>query len=259
MAIKRIQIAPVVAEILGRCTVQGDAVILPEGHIDNRDLYLAVDKVLKALGGKWNKGRRAHIFAAGLGEQLTEALAAGHVVDQKKTLEQFFTPEALAERMASLAGIGPGMHVLEPSAGDGRLVRAALAAGAAFISAVEIDPKLAEVLGQFMWGQHAGGVFCDNFLSWWPPSPIPIDVVLMNPPFSANQDIAHFYRAFELLRPGGVIVALMSPHWRFAEDHASQQFRAHMINGDAVIEDVPEGTFKESGTGIRTVMVRMVK
>ncbi len=32
--------------------------------------------------------------------------------------------------------------------------------------------------------------------------------VIMNPPFSHGQDIRHILRAFSLLRPGGVLVAV---------------------------------------------------
>ena len=46
-------IPPEVAEILQSSTIEGPLLKLPEGKLD-RDLYVKVANVLKALGGKWN-------------------------------------------------------------------------------------------------------------------------------------------------------------------------------------------------------------
>lgn len=66
-----------------------------------------------------------------------------------RALSQFMTPSSLAEQIAQWAGDGiaprsslQGVSVLEPSAGDGSLVRALLSRGAE-VYAVEIDPQLA--------------------------------------------------------------------------------------------------------------------
>lgn len=272
---KSVTIDPEVGAILARCEVSGNLVILPKGQLE-RDLYVRVDKVLKALGGKWDRKAGGHVFARGIGPDLAAALAAGEAVDQKRTREQFFTPEETAEHMADMLGIDRGAHVLEPSAGEGRLVAAARAAGAEIVTAVEIDERLC---GQMVEANREHGlyVFCADFLQWTPISPVPIDFVMMNPPFSRNQDIAHVRRAFDLLRPGGRLASIMSPHFTYAEDAPSREFRdligyPHrtqpgrglcMGNSDLVreclIEQLPERAFRAEGTDISTVLVMIEK
>lgn len=278
MAIKTVQIGDDAAEVLRRGKWNGSIFTLPPGELP-RPLYEAIDKVLRALGGKWSRSLRAHTFTADQRAQLEAALAAGQAVDQKRTMEQFWTPDDLADRMVQLAGVADGQHVLEPNAGNGRIVRAALAAGA-WVTAVEISNDLAfdlPALDQI----GALRVINQDFLSWEPPADLdPIDVVLMNPPFSRNQDIEHVARAFNFLRPGGVLAAIMSPHFTFAQDAASRAFRKligfpdefrmpehtppHNFAGsfavvDAMVALLPAGTFSLEGTGVNAVLVMIEK
>jgi predicted RNA methylase len=286
---KTVSISPAVADVLRRSTVtalhSGRATVaLPPEQLD-RLLYEAVDKVLRALGGKWNRSKRVHDFADGLGEQLSDVLAAGRVVDQKKSLEQFYTPADLAARMVRAVDVGPGDYALEPSAGTGSIVKTLLAAGADVV-AIEIDPRNAATLAQL--GRDFTGVEYSvehaDFLTMPPlhflhPGLVP-SVVVMNPPFSNNQDIAHVTRAFDMLAPGGRLAAIMSPHFTFAKDKASIVFR-HLIGyperlvaevapsfvaamsspqvEDASVNLLPAGTFREAGTNVSTVLVVLKK
>lgn len=272
----QIQISAEVRGVLARCTVQGNIVVLPDGQLQP-PLYRAVNKVLEALGGKWNRSAGGHVFAQGVGDQLADALQAGAVVDQKRNAEQFFTPADLAARMAKMA-VQRGDHVLEPSAGMGVLIRAALDRGAEFITAVESDAILAGVL-ESMVPKHGSGLWLGDFLQWKPVARAPINVALMNPPFSNNQDIAHVQRAFGFLRPGGQLVAIMSPHFTFAQDRASREFRALIdfpdglrlgdctgvqlgsscAAADASVEMLPAGTFRAEGTNVASVLVHIIK
>lgn len=253
---KKVAITPEVASILSRATVEGNAVRLPDEQLD-RPLYEAVDKVLKALGGKWNRSARGHVFAAGIGDQLGEALAAGHAVDLKKTHEQFFTPAALAAEMVALAEIQPGMTVLEPSAGGGGLIEAvAQAHSTAIIYAIELDEGLCAAL-RTKWGGRAV-VDQGDFLSL-PATLRPIDRVLMNPPFSNGQDVEHVRHAFGMLSPGGKLVAIMSPHPFFAKDRRSAEFRQWLQHHQGGFRALPAGTFSESGTNVGTYLVSVTK
>ena len=56
----------------------------------------------------------------------------GSIVDPKKERQAFYTPPALARLIARAARLKPGIHVLEPSVGEGALVKACL----------EIEPDL---------------------------------------------------------------------------------------------------------------------
>jgi len=246
-----------VADVLRRSTVDGSILRLPDGKLDP-DLYRQVDKALKALGGKWDRRTRGHVFAKPIGDDLTAALDTGMAVDRKKTLEQFFTPPELAERMVRLAGVHMGTHVLEPSAGGGNLIRPAIACGAV-VTAVEIDPMLCASLVHIE-GAH-GSIFAFNadFVGWQPTSLIPIDVVLMNPPFSAGKDVAHVRHAWSLLREGGELVAIVGPHAFLSKDRASVAFRAFLEEIDASCEVLPAGTFKHSGTMVGAQLIVATK
>ncbi len=216
-----------------------------------RDLYERVAKVLKALGGKWNRKANATVFPHDAEEALAAALDDGEAVDVKRTLEQFFTPPDLARRMAQ--GIrGGGNRILEPSAGDGALADAVREVCDVEPFCVEKDERLSGVLES-----KGYPAVCADFLELrlsavW-------DAVVMNPPFSNNQDVEHVRRAFCLLRPGGNLVAIMSPHWTFAVDAMSKSFRQWTVDKIVSQEALPAGTFRDSGTDVRAVLVTLRK
>lgn len=66
--------------------------------------------------------------------------------------------------------------------------------------------------------------------------------VIMNPPFSHGQDIRHILRAFSLLRPGGVLVAVCLNGPRQQEK---------LLPFSDVREELPRGTFAYAGAFFR--------
>lgn len=247
-------IEPEVLDVLKRSTIDGTSLKLPE-QLD-RTLYTKVDKVIKMAGGKWNRGAGAHLFPKDVRELFGLVLETGTITDKKVQFQQFFTPPELADRMVgrlkAYLGHYFGVSIfLEPSCGNGSLVSALLRAGVKnhAIMALEIDPEVVDPnlgdvnIGDFMAYPFAGG----------------FDGIVMNPPFTGGQDIAHVTRALELLRPGGVLVALMSPHFTFADNAKATRFRVLLEDLNAEVEEVAAGTFKESGTDIRTIMVTVSK
>lgn len=249
----QVAVSAEVAAVLSAAVIDGAAVKLT-GSLD-RKLYAATDKVLQALGGKWDKRAKAHVFPRDAGALLDAALADGRVIDTKKALEQFDTPHDLARRMARMAAIGPDDWVLEPSAGIGNLIRA-IGPEHPNMLAVEIDHARFRVLQQF------GSLRAVNmdFLQYAaPPMQPTFDAVLMNPPFSRNQDIKHIRAAWSLLRPGGRLVAITSPHWRFAQDRESADSRGWFAEIGASDEDLPAGTFKDSGTQVGSRLIFATK
>lgn len=171
----------------------------------------------------------------------------------------FPTPPELARRMAYLAdacGLD-GKRVLEPSAGTGNLIRAAIdsATGAdnLKITAVEIDRNLIEALKlqrQRTIGANTGNfeIKTGDFLQYspaddgWPPQHF--DAVLMNPPFDHGSDIDHIKHALQFLKPGGRLVAICANGPR-------QQ--AELKPLASTWEELPAGTFE--GTNVRTVLL----
>jgi predicted RNA methylase len=247
---KRVAIPPEVAAVLSTVTCTGNAVVLP-AQLD-RPLYEATDKILRALGGKWNRGRKAHVFASDPALVLADALGAGSVVDRKVSLQLFETPAEIAARMAS--GLLPGAAVLEPSAGTGRLVRAALEAGAARIQAVEIDEANCQAITSLFASVQVRRA---DFLSLHPQDLPSADAVLMNPPFKGGLDIKHVQHALRFLRPGGSLTAIMSPHAFQADSRPARDFRALVTELGGQVETLPAGTFKDEGTTVETRLIRL--
>jgi phospholipid N-methyltransferase len=158
----------------------------------------------------------------------------------------FPTPPGLAVRMVELAGIEAGDRVLEPSAGTGNLARAIRnAVPDAHLDLIEIDPRLCSIL-------QASGfeVSCSDFLAAsmpiCPDSEGGHDRVLMNPPFSKGQDVAHILHALKFLKPGGRLVALCANGPR-------QQAELRPLA--TTWEELPEGTFADQGTSVRAVLM----
>jgi predicted RNA methylase len=254
---KTVKIDPAIEPILrGGLKVAGDRVQITQ-QLD-RAAYVAANKVLEALGGKWNRSAKAHIFQRDAQSILDEALGNGQteVIDTKKTFQQFDTPIELASEMAILAEIGPDTTVLEPSAGAGRLLLAALeSARMENLTAIELDAErsarlVTRFVGALIYPQA-------DFLEWADRAAghRAYDVVLMNPPFAGNQDIAHVRRAWQFLKPGGRLVAIMSLHSAFASDRASQEFRGWLSEIEGTTRDVAPGTFSESGTEVRAQLI----
>ena len=74
------------------------------------------------------------------------ALLAAHGLRPRKALGQHFVVDPnTVRRIARVAGVGPGDRVVEIGAGLGSLTLALLETGAG-VTAVEVDPRLAEVL-----------------------------------------------------------------------------------------------------------------
>lgn len=180
------------------------------------------------------------------------------MVDTKRTNEQFFTPHEVEARMMSYLPNLAGATVLEPSAGSGRLVRAALLAMAGRVDAVEIDPVLLESL-RHEFRSRTVRVHAGDFMGW--ANPEQYDFVMMNPPFSRGTDMAHVRKAYGHLKPGGRLVSVMSTHWTFAATAAAQTFRdwKDSHGKPAVWEPLPEASFASSGTRVPTGLLVLDK
>lgn len=242
-----------VADVLRRMTFDGVVAKLPPGQLD-RKLYEKVNAVLTAIGGKWNRNAGGHVFPFDPQGFISDALGTGKAVHRKKALQFFETPEPLAQRMADLAKIGTGNLVLEPSAGTGRLARAAIEKGGRVV-AVDIDPTNVDALR----GLDVIGAHLNDFLLWRTSQGHVFDAVIMNPPFTGNQDIRHIQAAWGLLRPGGRLVAIASAHAFIGQEADCAAFRAWIGDIGATVELLPAKTFAASGTDVATWLISATK
>lgn len=265
MRTKTVPITDEVAAVLRRCTFTESTVALPPEQLP-RPLYDAVNKVLDAKGGKWNRSKKVHVFPENVDPRtvFADALASGTIVHDKKTRQAFYTPVTIAALVAKRAMIEPKQAVLEPSAGEGALIQAALAASPGLVVAVEIDAAACERLraefpaetvrvveGDFLRFQPATGIGRS------PPNALAtVDRIVMNPPFTGGQDVEHVRHAFRFLKPNGRLVAIMSGSVQTNTTRAYVEFHDWLKRHteDRAFEKLEPGAFKESGTNVQAVL-----
>lgn len=247
-------LSPEVTDVLRRSTITGNVLVLPPEQLD-RKLYDAVNKALINAGGKWTRGK-GHAFSSDPRAKLGLMLEAGVSVDEKKKFQAFYTPAILAARVIELADVS-GKCVLEPSAGVGALIKESFAQGAEHVSAVELNPETFLKLGDIdAPPMDKPGVrfaaYEADFLALTMRHLPAFDRVVMNPPFTKGQDIKHVAHAYQFLRPGGRLVAIMAPT-SITKPAFARAFPKGL--GPTKIEPVPAGAFRESGTDIATVII----
>lgn len=161
----------------------------------------------------------------------------------------FQTPPPLAARLVGLLSLLPGAHVLEPSAGLGRILDAlARTPIPPSVTAVEAAPQCAAEL--FRQDRPAVRIIQRDFLSCTPEGLGTFDAVAMNPPFHMRSDVAHIRHALTFLRPGGTLAALCMD-----TRHRHEALRPLA----ATWETVPAGTFVAEGTHVPCVLLSIVK
>lgn len=168
----------------------------------------------------------------------------------------FPTPAHIVDKMIDLAGIEGGDNILEPSAGTGAILEGLRKAGTSKqgvkdyeteykISAYEIRPSLVDICKR-----KRLPVVCADFLEIINYGNYYFDVILMNPPFDKGIDIKHINHALKFLMDGGTLVAICA--------NGSRQRAAFMDRAEHW-EDLPEGTFKEMGTGVNSALMVLRK
>lgn len=249
-----------VLDILGQCNVEGSILFLPPVQLDRKD-YVAVNKVIENMGGKWNRKAKGHVFQDGddPAEMLEVVLLTQEVRDLKKEYQFFPTPKPIIDRLCKLAElekIGPATVVMEPSCGDGRMVDAILEYHPGGLACYELNPDMAKHLDSKPYA-----VEYIDFLavSREELGALGVDRVVMNPPFTKHQDIDHILHAFELMNDGGILASVVSESPFFRSDKKSVGFRTFLEEHNAEVYKLDAGAFHESGTEIPTRLVKIVK
>lgn len=222
------------------------------GQLD-RPLYTRTNKVLEAAGGKWNRKAQAHVFETEAAERIEQIILTGDVVVPKDDFEFFPTPESVARHVMHFADIQDGMMVLEPSAGRGALALTAKAAASnVIVDMYELMPANNKHLHSL--NIPLSSVAAPSDFLTVTPNPI-YDRVIMNPPFSRQADIKHVCHALKFLKPGGKLVSVMASSVTFRSNKLTENFREMVKSKGGWIEELPEGSFKSSGTMVNTVIV----
>lgn len=244
-----------ILQIIDAGRTDGNLYFLPAGQLE-RKVYVDVNKVLELLGGKWNKKLKAHLFESPIDDVISNVIATGEVTNHNKELQFFETPYEIADQIVSLAEIKPSSEILEPSAGRGRIIKSVLKVFSyPRLSFCEIDMKNIEYLSAL----NAGTCVAYDFMMY-NPAISNYDRIVMNPPFSNQQDIDHVTHALKFLSDDGILVSVMSPAIKFRTNRKTNEFNALLktFRSHEII-DLPENSFKESGTTIKTVILKVRK
>lgn len=252
------QIQNDVLTVISTLDIDNNKVIIT-GQLD-RKLYLAVNKVLERIGGKWNRKSKAHVFDSDPTDRLNNVIESG-VLDPKIKTGYFPTPPIIVDKMINLANLERGQLILEPSAGQGHIADKICDT----IKLQHCQIMVCEILSENKHILDEKGYKCEalefiEFAEECKRLDIKFDRIVMNPPFERQSDITHVTTAFDLLEPKGILVTIMSFGVTFRENKKTVEFRESVMKPNCTyLEHLPDGSFKESGTMVNTILLRLEK
>jgi hypothetical protein len=186
--------------------------------------------------------------------EAAKAAADGVEVKVNHDPDFFPTPHTVIEQMLDYLYLammerfpGETLFLLEPSAGDGRIVDAI---HRRFRSSLEIHCCETSLTAREILSEKGMHLVGDDFMAYNPPPEETYHAVAQNPPFSRNQWKRHILHAYELLKPGGRLVSVAPGHkMRYAHDNGRfSSFVKSLEHWMAF--DLPRGAFRESGTDV---------
>lgn len=161
------------------------------------------------------------------------------------------TPESVIEQMLALSDIN-GKHILEPSAGSGNIVDYCKAHGAKSVIACEINNKLRPILAQKC------ELIGSDFLQVTAEQISHIDLIVMNPPFSADEK--HILHAWDIAPEGCEIVALCNSNTLFNTYSSARRELAEVIKLNGMSQDFDQAFQNaERKTDVRVYCIHLYK
>ncbi|RSN38645.1 hypothetical protein DMC64_42015 [Amycolatopsis sp. WAC 04197] len=224
------------------------------------------------------KARRAiaegrHDEAAAAAEKAVQLAAAVGGRETRQRTNFYPTPPELAAELAAelkarVRMDGP-LLLLEPSAGNGNLVRAlheAFLPREYFLTAIEPEHGLAEHIGKHYRHEVRTITFEEYGPDVYDPAPedaeLKFDGILMNPPFSVPGNrtiwIDHVRKAWDMLAYRGTLMAIVPKGYTYREDRKHREIRA-LIEEHGDHYELPADAFATSGTATSTVVIWATK
>jgi len=237
-------------QVLKKCTVEGNIVKLPDVQLERKE-YLEVKKALELIGGKWKGGKIAgFVFPSDPTDMLAE-IANGKKRNLKKEYQFFATPEKIAKELVYLADLKQHDTILEPSAGQGAIIKAINEVCDVVPDCYELMDVNRIILNKTNLRFNLIG---EDFFKH---SNIVYTKIIANPPFNKNQDIDHLKEMYSILAKGGRLVCVTSESWSRGSQKKQVAFKEWLDDVGAEIVDNEPGSFKESGTttGNKTVII----
>lgn len=233
------------AESLQKCKIEGNILFLPsisEGALVN---YPEVRKALLNAGAKYK--RNTFVFSSDA-QPFIDRLCGGESVNIKKEFQFFPTPEDISDWMVELAELNEEDMILEPSAGQGAIVKSIHKHIDNLVFGFELMPENQNILREIEGFELIGSDFLKEKVGYFTK-------IIANPPFSKNQDIDHIRKMYDCLATGGVVVTVASKHWQLSSNRKETEFRDWLENLEATIYPIESGRFKESGTMVSSCII----
>lgn len=241
--------------------------------------YDAIKPVIGFLNGAWRQKEQCFVFGYNPNDMLKDMLDMWHngnfdrgdteykdwsgkvplallpfkYREWQETLHFFPTPEYLGKQVVGLCDIGNEDIVMEPSAGQGNLLKHIPKCKE--IIAIEMDQHNCKVLREKGYRPICGTfeAVAESKTDLRPTK------VVMNPPFFKGLDMKHIMLAYDLLEKDGTLVAIMSENNLYYDTELTKEFWQFLKDTNAEIVEVPFGEFVSSGTMVYTVIVKIVK
>lgn len=262
-------------------TLNGNRLEIPKDiFISN---YNDLKVIMKNFEGKYSKNGFDFPYPA---EQVLNRIRNKETMNLKKSFQYFGTGKKLCDEMCEKVFdpyLNKSLKVCEPSAGQGAIVKAVLEwfdeksvhCELESITAIEYMAENYQILEEtfkendLVNTMHLDFLKYDDYINYF-------DVVIANPPFSNKQDITHFRKMYEICKPGGYVISIMSNGFLHNSQKAYQEFREFIglpdgaqtryaaksggcicesENGQLFIKTIDSGEFKESGTNVATAMI----
>ena len=237
-------------QVLNKCTIEGHLVKLPNIQLDRKS-YSNVKKALEKIGGKWKTKEQAFVFEEDP-TSLIKEVSNGKKRNIKQETQFFATSPELAYKLVEYAGIEKHHKILEPSAGDGAIVKAINKQfDMTSVDCVEMMPLNRSKLNSMPTVNLVG----EDFLEFEGE----YDRIIANPPFSKNQDITHVRHMYDQLKSGGRLVSITSVSWTKGNQKKQKEFREWLSDLGAVVFLNEAGSFKSSGTNVETATIILNK
>lgn len=243
-----------IIEILKECRIENNIVFLPNFQLD-RNEYVEIKRLFENNHGKWNKKSGGFVFDINP-QNVIDKLINGEKINSKKDLQFFETPDEIADLMVSMVKIQEHFRILEPSAGQGAIIRAIHRKYPwNKVDFYEISQEFCGIINQ----TTSINIFQKGFDFLESADTQEYDVIIANPPFRNNQDIEHIYHMYKVLRRGGILVSVASLHWKLSKNKKETEFREWLENRNAEIIELNNGDFKASGTMTKCCIIKITK
>lgn len=234
--------------VLKRGKIENNVYYLPNEKLE-RELYEKVNKVLIALGAKWSRKMKGHIFEYDISNALENVYKDKRVIDWKKETDFYYTPPEIVEEMLSLIPLwySGKFSFLEPSCGQGHIVdELHRLFKNSEITYIEKNPNHCE----FMRNKGYNPI-CADFLDIEPKAQY--DVIIMNPPF--KEQMEHIKHAYKFLKEDGYLVSVVMKNILQYESKKGQEFRNWFKEKAGYYYKLPKDSFKQAGTNVDTALL----